>query len=856
MQERVGLNELALGAQFADNGLLSYSKKLLVSSRRGFCRMKLSLRWVCDHLHIDWKKVDVTALVAWFNTTVAEIETVEKVETDLTVFTMGLVINLTSEQVEVSLPEWKETIHLSSRTDVKVGSWYLIKKNGVEHLWAKPTDFGVEKDALLPAFTMTLAKAQSGHWKESEGPDYLLDIDNKSITHRPDLWSHRGFAREIAPFLKTTLRDEKEFLAVVPVESVEGVFKATKQAPVSISIKTPACKRFATLYFDELPYTPSDLHMAFRLMHVGQRPIDYVVDATNYVMFDLGQPLHAFDADTLVTETFGPRMAKNGEQISLLSGFNLTLQSTDMVIADNHKALALAGIKGGIVSAVTPQTRSVLLESATFDGGTVRLTSSFHKIRTEGSARFEKEVDPHQNISGITRLVKLLEDGGITFHCAPFIVSLGGLPQPTIIEISQSYIEERLGLKIKKTVIKTLLEDIGYLVTEKELEMCHSQLAIASGKGIFGMRDKSFDTKFTITVPTFRATKDVKQPEDIVEEVGRLIGYTTIPEVLPVFEKLPLASRQKPETRLVGTHTSLQPADDWVDRVIRIKNFLAFTGHMREVQNYAFLDNDFLKKIGWKVEHPVTLANPLAEQRTTLADSLLAPLLQSVSENSANHETLGFFEWDRVWATQQDHKLKVIEHPSLAGVLYQRKGSVDFYHSKDMLQDLFLLLGMEVLWKVCAHRPQWAHRYQVADLVCNGVIIGTVGKISSVMMAKLGGGDAFAFELRGDLLLAYKHPEKEIVPPAKYQGSYLDISMMVPVATKVETLEQLIAQADKRIIQVQLQDVFQKPEWIDEKSITFRFFVQDPQQTVSKDILDTVYALVKKAVLSLGASIR
>ncbi len=810
--------------------------------------MKLSLRWVCDHLHIDWKKVDVAALVAWFNTTVAEIETVEKVENDLTVFTMGLVTNSAPEYLEVSLPEWKETVQLSVRTDVKVGSWYLVKQDGFERSWAKPTDFGVEKDALLPAFSMTPAKAQSGEgaghrtqkseealaktgsWKESEGLDYLLDIDNKSITHRPDLWSHRGFAREIAPFLKTTLRNEKEFLADVPVETVEGTFKATKQLPVSIAIKTPACKRFAALYFDELPYTPSNIHMALRLMSVGQRPIDYVVDATNYVMFDLGQPLHAFDATTIAAETFGPRMAKNGEQLSLLSGFNLTLQATDMVIADHNKALALAGIKGGVASSVTPQTRSVLLESATFDGGIVRTASAFHKIRTDASARFEKELDPHQNIAGITRLVQLLQDGGISFHHAPFIVSLGTLPQPTTIEVTQSYIEKRLGIQIKKTVIKSLLESIGYIVTEKAV---------------------TADTAFIITVPTFRATKDVKQPEDIVEEVGRLIGYTTIPEVLPVFEKLPLASRQKP-----GTYTLLQAADDWVDRVVRIKNFLAFTGHMREVQNYAFLDNDFLKKIGWKVAHPVTLANPLAEQRTTLADSLIAPLLQSVSENSANHEQLGFFEWDRIWATQQDHKNKILEHPSLAGILYQRKGSVDFYHSKDMLQNLFALLGMDVSWKVCAHLPQWAHRYQIADLVCNGTIIGTAGKISSVMMAKLGGGDAFAFELRGDMLLAYQHAKKAIVPPAKYQGSFLDISMMVPMTTKVETLEQLIAHADKRIIQVQLQDVFQKPEWIDEKSITFRFFVQDPQQTVSKDILDAVHASVKKSVSSIGASIR
>ncbi len=801
--------------------------------------MKLSLRWVCDHLHIDWKKVDVTALVAWFNTTVAEIETVEKVETDFSVFTMGLVTKITAQAVEISLPEWKETIQLPVRTDAREGHWYLVKQDGFERLWAKSTDFGVEKDALLPAFIMTPAKAQSGHWKQSEATDYLLDIDNKSITHRPDLWSHRGFAREIAPFLKTTLRDEKEFLADVPVKESNYEFKAIKQIPVSVAIKTSACKRFAALYFDELAFTLSTMSMALRLMRVGQRPIDYVVDATNYVMLDIGQPLHAFDADTLSPETFGPRMAKNGEQLSLLGGINLTLQQTDMVIADHEKALALAGIKGGVASSVTLQTHSVLLEAATFEGGTVRLASSFHKLRTDGSARFEKELDPHQNIAGITRLVKLLEDGGVVFHHAPFIVSLGELPKPTVIEITQSYIQDRLGIQIKKTVVKKLLEGIGFTVQENELAMRH------------GMHDESFDTQFIITVPTFRATKDIKQPEDIVEEVGRLIGYTTIPEVLPVFEKLPLASRQKPDT-----YSATQPSADWNDRITRIKNFLAFTGRMREVQNYAFLDNDFLKKIGWHVAHPVTLANPLAEQRTTLADSLIAPLLQTVSENSANHEQLGFFEWDRVWQLQPDHKNKVIEYPSLAGIWYQRKGTVDFYHSKDRLHDLFTLLAMPVTWKSCAERPQWAHRYQISDLVCNGVVIGRAGKISSVMMAKLGGGDAFAFEVRGDFLLAYQHTENGILPPAKYQGSFLDISMMVPVVTKVEMFEHIIAHADKRITQVQLQDVFQKPEWTDEKSMTFRFFVQDPTCTVSKDILDAVYASVKKAVLSVGASIR
>ncbi len=780
--------------------------------------MKISLRWVCDHLNIDWKKIDVTALVERFNTSIAEIEAVESYSVDFADYALGLVQKANADAYEVFIPEWKETRRLSVRTDAFEGRWYLIKKDGTARAWASPADFNVEKDGLLPAFSADKKSAMSGSWKKKAEPtDYILDVDNKSITHRPDLWSHRGFAREVAPFLKTTLRKEKEFFAAVPVKEVKNSFHATTSIPFSIEIETPACKRFAALYFDEVPYSPSALWMGLRLMKVGMRTIDFVVDATNYVMLDIGQPLHAYDASKLSRGTFGPRMARNGEQLTLLKGINLTLQETDMVIADATHALALAGIKGGQGSGITPQTRSVLLESATFDGGTVRLASSFHKIRTDGSARFEKEQDPYQNVSGITRFVKLLNEEGVATHHAPYIVSLGILPEDTVIEITQGFIEDRLGVSLEKGSVKRLLEPLGFKVSEKRLKA---------------------GSVFTVTVPSYRATKDIKIREDIVEEVGRLIGYTTVPELIPVFERQ-------------ASH------DGWVDRLLLAKNFLAFSGHLREVQNYAFLDNDFLKKIGWRVQRPVTLANPLAEQRTTLVDSLVVNLLQNVSEMSANYEQLGFFEWARIWSTVEGHPLyKVSEQKSVAGIWYQRKGTIDFYRMKDTLQDFFEALQIPVTWKSCVHRPQWAHSYQIADLVTGTTVIGKAGKVSTVIMNKLGGGDAFVFELDAQALLSYA-PEKIVCKSLpKYQGSFLDISLMVPLSCTVEQLQQAIERADARIVHVQLQDVFQKPEWQDTKSMTFRFFVQDLTQTVTKELLEHIQKEVQKAVIAYGAQIR
>ncbi len=430
--------------------------------------MKLSLRWVCDHLNIDWKKIDVTALVERFNTSIAEIETVQGYSVDLADYALGLVQKVSADAYQVFLPEWKETVDLSARTDAFEGRWYLIKKDGTARVWAAPTDFKVDKDGLLPAFLADKKIATSGSWKkDAEATDYIFDIDNKSITHRPDLWSHRGFAREVAPFLKTTLRKEKEFLAAVPVKEAKTSYHATSYLPFSIEIGTSACKRFAALYFDEITYTPSAFWMALRLMRVGMRTIDCVVDATNYVMLDIGQPLHSFDAATLSRGTFGPRMARNGEQLTLLKDINLTLQETDMVIADATHALALAGIKGGKGSGVTSQTRSVLLESAIFDGGTVRLASSFHKVRTDASARFEKELDPYGNVAGIMRFVKLLNDEGVVAHHAPYIVSLGTVPDATVIEITQEFIEDRLGIPLEKGSAKRLLETLAFGVQEK-----------------------------------------------------------------------------------------------------------------------------------------------------------------------------------------------------------------------------------------------------------------------------------------------------------------------------------------------------------------------------------------------------
>lgn len=767
--------------------------------------MKLSLRWIFDHLKADWKKYNIDSLVEQFNATTAEIEGFEKSELNLDAFALGKVIDFSDSGVSVECKEWKKNIELSSRTDVEKGLYYLIKKDGT---WAAMLDVYGDKEGLLPAFYCE-EKESAGEWKKSiEQEDYILEVDNKSVTNRPDLWGHYGFAREFSAMLGIELLPESESLASFSFEKVDQKFIATKDQPFSIINSAPKiCKRFSALYVSEVQQRDSMLWMAIRLLRVDTRPIDFLVDATNYAMFDTGQPIHAFDADFITSKTIEPRFAKKGEKLTLLDGVKLELTEKDLVITDGHQPLALAGIKGGLDSGVTPKTTSLLIESANFDATSIRLSAARNKTRTEASARFEKTLDPNQNVKGIQCFIKLLQNAGLKCEHAQKIISVGPETQPLTLKVEHDFIEKRLGVELKKEFIIKALTSLKMNVTESE--------------GIY-----------SVIVPTFRSTKDITIQEDIVEEVARLYGYKNIPLNLPKFSSAAV----------------LQPH---ISRMFLLKNFLAFDAGMREVENYAVADNDFLKKINWKLKNGLHLANPLSVDRETMIDSLIPHLLSNVTDNMANSDELSFFEGGSVWQVEDK---KIDEQKVLAGIFYHKK-EIDFYDVKVKLQRLFEALQISVLWKKAKEPKQWASKYQTADLVLDGKVIGQCGVVTKRITARLG-GDMVAFEIDSSALCRVQEITKCFKPLPKYQATKLDISMMVPTTVTVEKITHSISSADKRIYGVQLRDIFKKADWKDKKSVTMRFVVQDETKTLSKDDLDGVYKAVEKAVVKEGAEIR
>lgn len=772
--------------------------------------MKISLAWVFDHIDADWKKVDVDYLVSQFNTKTAEIEDFRKISIDLSSFSLGQVKEIHPDALTVESAEWKKSYKLPFRPDAQEGNYYVIKKDGAEIRWAEGQDWQSEKECLIPAVWCDEKLAAGGWKKHVETEDYIFEVDNKSITHRPDMWCHRGFAREIAALLDQPFKPLDELLQHKEIAQFDGmVAQATQKHPFTIEVKgKDGCSRFAGLYIEDVEHKPSLLWMAARLLRVDSKPIDAIVDTTNYVMLDLSQPMHAFDADKIPTKIIMPRFAAKKEKLMLLDGQDIELTSEDFVISDGKRPIALAGIMGGLETAITPQTKSIFLESACFYASTVRRSAVRHKIRTEASMRFEKSLDPNQNTLAIMRFLRLLDEAGVVIKPADEIASVGAPAQSIVVDITHDFIEKRIGTTVTSDFIIETLQRLGF-------EVKHDKGA------------------YTITVPTFRATKDIEIKEDIVEEVCRFFGYTAIPFILPNREMKPFSIKS-------------------VVRLRAIKEFMAYALQMREVWNYAFFDESFLKKLEWEPSDALMVQNPVSENWQRLAASLIPGLLKNVDDNAADYDQLRFFEWGRCWQGKPEQ-----ETQRLAGIFFNKKEQVDFYDAKQELIGLFKMLNMSVSWEqIDQPDTPWFAPYQTAHIICNGEHIGTAGKINSLLLHGLTEGDAFIFELNGDFLLKFKSELIRFKAPSKFPSIERDISIMIPLKKTVDHLKTIIAQTDPSITAVELIDTFEKPEWEDKKALTFRFVLQASDRTLSGQEADNVVSAITKRLEKEGAHIR
>ena len=443
---------------------------------------------------------------------------------------------------------------------------------------------GVESDGMLasPA-ELGINKDHSGIIELCGTPgepldrcaaDNIIEIDNKSITHRPDLWGHFGMAREVSAIVGEKLVDPVD-MALLPA------------GPPAIEIEIAdfdLCPRYSALVFENVTVGPSPYWLQARLMAIGLNPINNVVDMTNYVMSELAQPMHAFDADLLKGGTIFVRRARVGEAFQALNGESYTLDSANLVIADSAGAIGLAGVIGGAGSAISAKTTRVVLESANFQASSIRKTSSAIKLRTDASMRFEKAQDPANTVRGLARAVELLQE------VSPGIRLVGGLVDrrktlapPPPIDLPLDWLARKLGRSMEAAEVRGILERLEFRVIEPAPGLLR------------------------VTVPSWRATKDISMRDDLVEEVGRMVGYASITPQAPL-----VLSRVPPGN----------PTRRFQHEVRNIFVDLGFT----EVYNYSFLSEESVRAFGWDPAAHVRVANPIASDQALMRASLLPGL--------------------------------------------------------------------------------------------------------------------------------------------------------------------------------------------------------------------------------------
>lgn len=770
--------------------------------------MKLSIAWIFDHIDAAYNHKNIPALIAQLNQKTAEIERSYPIATDFSRFSIATVTT-TGSTITAFSDEWDKQLSLASRDGVLKGQHYIVIKEQDQYRWATSLDLGGHKEMLLPALAVD-KKMIKGGWKKScEQQDYIFEIDNKSINHRPDLWGHRGFAREIAAILNLPLKPLKKFCAAVPVITEK------KKNNWHLTI-TPqqGCNRLAGVFVPDVECTPALPWMAVRLSRVDSRSINALVDTTNYVMLDISQPMHAFDAQTVAGKELVARRARAKESLTLLDDQTAELTPHDLIIADGEDTpIALAGIMGGASTAVTDTTKALFLESANFDAATIRRSSQRHKIRTEASARFEKSLDPNQNITALTRYIKLLDENNIGHGKIAGIISQGALLKEPVITVRHSFIQDRLGITLASSFVKETLKKLDFKVAAKKI---------------------GSDYSYTITVPAFRATKDVTIPEDIVEEIGRFFGYSNIPAVLP-----------KVTTKAVDQHEVIAER--------RIKQLLAFGLSMHEIATYAFFDEAYLQTIKWQPNLPTAnVKDPVSHNWYRLATTLMPVMFKAVAENQTIADDLRFFEWGRTWQQAQD----IIERKVLTGIFY-KKDNLTFYDAKAELEKLFVALGLSVTWSHAGDTGYpWFDYHQTALLSHEGKTVGLMGTVDRRFMDQIAPGAAVIFELDVQALLDFRKPVTRFEPLPKYPSISRDISMLAPLALTVAELTDMIMAVDGRIREVRLVDMFQKKEWQQERALTLSFLMRDNQGTMVKQQADEINEKVVAAVAAAGATIR
>jgi len=634
--------------------------------------------------------------------------------------------------------------------------------------------------------------------------DSVLEIG--LTPNRPDCLSMIGVAREIGALLNTSIR-----LPEFQMKETDAFIDDL--ASITIDAKDH-CPRYTARLLTDLSVRPSPFWLQDRLLSVGQRPINNIVDITNFVMLEMGQPLHAFDFDQLADHKIVVRTAQKGEQFTTLDEKTRELNQDTLMICDGEKPVGIAGVMGGLNSEVEENTRKVLLESAYFSPTNIRKTSKRLGLSTEASYRFERGVDPEGTLSALNRAAQLMVQicGGRLMKNA--IDQRADIALTPPINLNVALANRRLGLSLSQQRIDKLLSSVGFGVT---------------------IRDKDI---LEVAVPSYRV--DISRSEDIMEEVARLEGYNTIPTTFP---KIPSENREA--SPLLGQR----------QHICDILVGFGFT----EVVNYSFISRlscDHLRLPQEDIRrHQVEILNPLTEDQVVMRTSLIPGLLEVMRRNLFKQiNIVKIFETGRIFIGQKKEQLP-IENEMLSGLWsglreepswLTKNKPCDFYDLKGALEGLFDALNITPV-TFSRIKPQHCHytRYgHSAQVSCQGKVLGVIGEVHPEVLKVYDlRQKAYVFELNLNHLLALL--PKRIVAHAipRFPFTTRDITLIVEEQIEAASVIAAIEKLDEPLVEsIYIFDVFSgKPIPSGKKSISIRVTYRSAETTLIDEDVNMIH---------------
>ena len=645
--------------------------------------------------------------------------------------------------------------------------------------------------------------------------DIILEIDNKSMTNRPDLWGHYGIAREIAALYDLPMKEFPHFDR--NVENTSGFHVTVEDAE--------RCPRYLSAQIEGLSVKPAPYQMQSRIWKVGMRPINALVDITNYVMLATGQPTHAFDSDHIAGHVI-VRRAGEGEKLLLLNGKELALSGDDLVIADDAGVVGLAGVMGGAKDSILPETDKVILEVANFDAKGIRRTALRYDNRTEASARYEKAIDPERCDQAFDLSMQLLGQLYPEMKVTGLVDEYPQHLKQAEIDVPLSWLERRLGKRLPPEEIRHKMELLGY--------------------GI------SFDgDNMHVVVPTWRSTGDVSIQADIMEEVARMYGYEN-------FEAEPIT-------------TTFDGAINQLDKDLerRIKEYLAIRCGMQEIFTYPWMEESYVNAVLQSTEGILSLSTPPSPAERFVRSSLLPNLCKAVVKNERYFDEFSIFETAQVFRDENytspyDPREKLpSQRKNVAGAFVTTDKDITalFRKAKGVVEMMARYVHMEALTFRQTEKPVWADNVVWLNICRGEEKVGDLALLSKKVSMACGikNLNVMLFQLDQDSLVPLKSRTNTFTHMAEYPMTDYDISLLLDGSVQWKDVLQTVGGIKSELLHgASFVDEYRgKQVPAGKKSLTLRLSIGSKEKTLtSSEIEEVASNVLSKIAKRFGAELR